>query len=406
MEKLYLVTNPGSSSRKYALYHDDERLICSLHFETENKSLICTLKRADGSSVKLTDGFKRLADTIRYTRDILVKENYLHDGVEIAAILARVAATGDFFSDDHIVDEDCLRRLEEEKRRAPLHVPVIAAEISECLKTFPGTPVITISDSHFHHTRDDVHKYYAIDLELADRAEIKRYGYHGLSMGAVRNFMRDEGILPSRVVACHLGSGASLTAIKDGYSYDTTMGYTPLEGVMMATRCGDLDPAAASAIQRELGFTEEGLEEYLNRQCGLLGVTGKTNDMREVIELRDNSDPRAELAYDMYIYRIQRAIGEMVAAMHGLDALVFTATIGERNAMIRQDIVAGCGYLNLELDPAKNKAGLGKAEYVNIATKKSLPIYVIQTNETDAMIRRAKILLAQQKQKEQQKSAK
>ena len=401
MEKLYLVTNPGSSSRKYALYHDDERLICSLHFETENRSLICTLKRADGSSVKLTDGFKRLADTIRYTRDILVKENYLHDGVEIAAILARVAATGDFFSDDHIVNEDCLRRLEEEKRRAPLHVPVIAAEISECLKTFPGTPVITISDSHFHHTRDDVHKYYAIDPELADRAEIKRYGYHGLSMGAVRNFMRDEGILPSRVVACHLGSGASLTAIKDGYSYDT-----PLEGVMMATRCGDLDPAAASAIQRELGFTEEGLEEYLNRQCGLLGVTGKTNDMREVIELRDNSDPRAELAYDMYIYRIQRAIGEMVAAMHGLDALVFTATIGERNAMIRQDIVAGCGYLNLELDPAKNKAGLGKAEYVNIATKKSLPIYVIQTNETDAMIRRAKILLAQQKQKEQQKSAK
>ena len=108
----------------------------------------------------------------------------------------------------------------------------------------------------------------------------------------------------------------------------------------------------------------------------------------------------------MYIYRIQRAIGEMVAAMHGLDALVFTATIGERNAMIRQDIVAGCGYLNLELDPAKNKAGLGRAEYVNIATKKSLPIYVIQTNETDAMIRRAKILLAQQKQKEQQKSAK
>ncbi len=397
MEKLYLVTNPGSSSRKYALYHEDESLVCSLHFETENKSLICTLKRTDGSSVKLTDGFKRIADTVRYTRDILLKENYLHDGIKIAAILARVAATGEFFSNDHIVDKDCLRRLEEERRRAPLHVPVIATEISECLKTFPGTPMITISDSHFHHTRDDVHKYYAIDPEFADRAEIKRYGYHGLSMGAVRNFMRDEGILPSRVVACHLGSGASLTAIKDGYSYDTTMGYTPLEGVMMATRSGDIDPAAASAIQREMGFNEEAIEEYLNRQCGLLGVTGKTSDMREVIELRNNSDSRAELAYDMYIYRIQRAIGEMVAALHGLDALVFTATIGERNAMIRQDIIAGCGYLNLVIDPAKNKAGLGQAQCVNISAKKSLPIYVIQTNETDAMIRRAKILLAQQK---------
>lgn len=396
MEKLFLVTNPGSSSRKYALYHDDESLICALHFETEDKTLICTLKRADGSKVKFTEGFKRIADTIRYTRDILEKEGYLDEHTEIAAILARVAATGEFFSDDHLVDDDCLRRLEEEKRRAPLHVPVIAAEISECLKTFPGTPVITISDSHFHHTRDNVHKYYAIDTDLADRAEIKRYGYHGLSMGAVRNYMRDQGILVSRIVACHLGSGASLTAIKDGYSYDTTMGYTPLEGVMMATRCGGLDPAAASAIQRELGFTEEGLEEYLNRQCGLLGVTGKTCDMREVIELRNNSDDRAELAYDMYIYRIQRAIGEMAAAMHGLDALVFTATIGERNAMIRHDIIAGCGYLNLFIDEAKNQAGLGDQLHVNIASKKSLPIYVIQTNETDAMIRRAKILLAEQ----------
>lgn len=396
MEKLFLVTNPGSSSRKYALYHDDESLICALHFETEDKTLICTLKRADGSKVKFTEGFKRIADTIRYTRDILEKEGYLDEHTEIAAILARVAATGEFFYDDHLVNDDCLRRLEEEKRRAPLHVPVIAAEIGECLKTFPGTPVITISDSHFHHTRDNVHKYYAIDTDLADRAEIKRYGYHGLSMGAVRNYMRDQGILASRIVACHLGSGASLTAIKDGYSYDTTMGYTPLEGVMMATRCGDLDPAAASAIQRELGFTEEGLEEYLNRQCGLLGVTGKTCDMREVIELRNNSDDRAELAYDMYIYRVQRAIGEMAAAMHGLDALVFTATIGERNAMIRHDIIAGCGYLNLFIDEAKNQAGLGDQLHVNIATKKSLPIYVIQTNETDAMIRRAKILLAEQ----------
>ena len=215
-------------------------------------------------------------------------------------------------------------------------------------------------------------------------------------MGAGRNYMRDEVILASLFVACLLGSGPPLTAIKDGYSYDTTMGYTPLEGVMMATRCGDLDPAAASAIQRELGFTEEGLEEYLNRQCGLLGVTGKTCDMREVIELRNNSDDRAELAYDMYIYRIQRAIGEMAAAMHGLDALVFTATIGERNAMIRHDIIAGCGYLNLFIDEVKNQAGLGDQPHVNIATKKSLPIYVIQTNETDAMIRRAKILLAEQ----------
>lgn len=394
MDKLFLVTNPGSSSRKYALYRDDE-LLCSLHFETEDKALICTFRRADGTRKKFTEGFKRIGDTIRYTRDILDKEGYLGASVKLAAILARIVATGEFFAEDHIIDDECLRRLDDEKRRAPLHVPVIAAEIEECVKAFPGTPVITISDSHFHHTRDDVHKYYAIDTELADRAEIKRYGYHGLSMGAVRNYMRDHDILAPRVVACHLGSGASVTAIKDGYSYDTTMGYTPLEGLMMATRCGDLDPAAMIAIQREMGFNEEAVEEYLNRQCGLLGVSGETGDMREILDLRADGIPRAKLAYNMYIYRVQRAIGEMTASMQGIDTLVFTATIGERNAEIRRDIVSGLAYLGLQMDDSKNDDGLSEHQHANVAADGSLPIYVIQTNETDAMIQRAKLLLGQ-----------
>lgn len=392
--KLFLVTNPGSSSRKYALYRDGEE-VCSLHFETEDKKLICTLKHSDGRTEKFTDGFKRIADTIRYTYNILTEAGYLNADTKLDGILARVVATGEFFNDDYIVDDECLRRLEEEKRRAPLHVPVIATEISKCVETFPSTPVIIISDSHFHHTRDDVHKYYAIDVDLANRAEIKRYGYHGLSMGAVRNYMRDEGILEPRVVACHLGSGASLTAIKDGYSYDTTMGYTPLEGVMMATRTGDLDPAAAIAIQHELGFNEEAVEEYLNRQCGLLGVSGVSGDMREVLAAR-GSHPRAQLAYDMYIYRIQRAIGEMAASTQGTDALVFTATIGERNAEIRRDIVSGLAYLGFQLDDDKNDIGLGEHQHINIAAKHSKPIYVIHTDEAAAMIRRAQLLLDRQ----------
>ncbi len=395
MPKLFLVTNPGSSSRKYALYRDGEE-VCSLHFETEDKRLICTLKHADGRTQKYTDGFKRIADTIRYTHNILTESGYLDADTKLDGILARVVATGEFFNNDYIVDEECLRRLEEEKRRAPLHVPVIATEIAKCVETFPSTPVIIISDSHFHHTRDDVHKYYAIDIDLANRAEIKRYGYHGLSMGAVRNYLRDHDLLPSRVVACHLGSGASLTAIKDGYSYDTTMGYTPLEGIMMATRTGDIDPAAAIAIQHELGFNEEAVEEYLNRQCGLLGVSGVSGDMREVLAARADH-PRAQLAYDMYIYRVQRAIGEMVAAMQSVDALVFTATIGERNSEIRRDIIAGLGYLGFSADLAKNDTGLDGHEHVDISAPDSKPIYVIHTDEAAAMIRRAMILLEQQK---------
>lgn len=394
MDKLFLVTNPGSSSRKYALYRGDE-LVYSLHFEMEGKNVICTRKFADGTKKKLTEGFRKLTETVRYVKDILERESYLGKSVQLTAILARVASTGDFFAKDHFVDENCLKRLNEAKKRAPLHVPIVAAEIEACIKEFAGTPVLTISDSSFHNTRDAVHKYYAIDTELADRAEIKRYGYHGLSMGSIAEYLKSTELLAEKVVVCHLGSGCSLTAMLDGESFDTTMGYTPLEGVMMATRCGDIDPVAAMALGRELNLKGEHLEEYLNRQCGLKGVTGETDDMREVIRLRDDGNIRAKFAYEMFIYRIQRAIGQMAASLKGIDALVLTATIGERNAEIRRDIISGLLFLGFKLSDTKNSEGLSDHRHVNIATSDSKPIYIIQTDETGEMIRRAKLLLDQ-----------
>ncbi len=394
MEKLFLVTNPGSSSRKYALYRGNE-VICNLHFEMEGKDVVCTLKRADGSKQKLTDGFKKLTDTVKYVKDILTSEGYLDKNNVLSAVLARVVATGDYFAQDHLVDAECLQNLEIGKKRAPLHVPVVAAEIESCVKEFDGTPVMIISDSAFHTTRDDTHTYYAIDTELADKAEIKRYGFHGLSMGSIAEYLNTAKLNAEKIVACHIGSGSSVTALKDGKSFDTTMGYTPLEGVMMATRCGDIDATAAMAIGRELGLEGEELEEYLNKQCGLKGVTGETDDMREVLSLRADGDPRAKLAYDMYIYRIQRAIGQMAASLQGIDALVFTATIGERNSEIRRDIISGLGYLGFKINDTKNSDGLGDNRHCNIAASGSKPIYVIQTDETGEMIHRAQALLEQ-----------
>lgn len=394
MEKLFLVTNPGSSSRKYALYQGNE-VICSLHFEMEGKDVICTLKRADGSKQKLTEGFKKLTETVKYVKDILTSEGYLDKNNTLSAVLARVVATGDYFAQDHLVDAECLQNLEIGKKRAPLHVPVVAAEIESCVKEFDGTPVMIISDSAFHTTRDDTHTYYAIDTELADKAEIKRYGFHGLSMGSIAEYLNTAKLNAEKVVACHIGSGSSVTALKDGKSFDTTMGYTPLEGVMMATRCGDIDATAAMAIGRELGLEGEKLEEYLNKQCGLKGVTGETDDMREVLSLRADGDPRAKLAYDMYIYRIQRAIGQMAASLQGIDALVFTATIGERNSEIRRDIISGLGYLGFKINDTKNSDGFGDKRHCNIAANGSKPIYVIQTDETGEMIHRAQALLEQ-----------
>lgn len=394
MEKLFLVTNPGSSSRKYALYRGDEEL-CTLHFEIEDKDVVCTLKKPDGTKKKLTDGFKKLTETVKYVKDILENEGYLNNGTQLDAILARVASTGDYFAADHLVNDDCLKRLEAAKKRAPLHVPVVAAEIEECVKAFKDTTVVTISDSAFHTTRDAVHTYYAIDKELADNSEIKRYGYHGLSVGSIANYLQEHNLTAEKVIVCHLGSGSSVTALRDNKSFDTTMGYSPLEGVMMATRCGDIDATAALAIGRDLKLDSEKLEEYLNKQCGLKGVTGETDDMREVMSLRDDGDERAKLAYEMYIYRIQRAIGQLVASLHGIDALVFTATIGERNAEIRRDIISGLEHLGLKINDTKNDDGLGDAHHCIVSGSSSKPVYVIQTDETGEMIRRAKTLLGE-----------
>lgn len=392
MEKLFLVTNPGSSSRKYALYRGDE-VLCNLHFEMEGKDVVCTLKKPDGTKEKLSGNFKKLTDTVQYVKDILESEGYLDKNNVLGAILARVVATGDYFAGDHLVDDECLKNLEIGKKRAPLHVPVVAAEIEACVKEFKGTPVLIISDSAFHTSRDDVHTYYAIDKDLADRAEIKRYGFHGLSIGSISEYLAESGLAAEKVVVCHIGSGSSVTALKDGKSFDTTMGYTPLEGVMMATRCGDIDATAAIAIGRELHLEGEALESYLNKECGLKGVSGESDDMREVLSLRADGDPRAKLAYDMYIYRLQRAIAQMAAALQGIDALVFTATIGERNSEIRRDIVSGLGYLGFKISDTKNDDGLSDHRHTIISAPSSKPIYVIQTDETAEMIRRAQKLL-------------
>ncbi len=390
--RLILITNPGSSSRKYALYREDE-LLCSLHFEFEKKKVVCTLKRADETKKKISTEAKDLSSTVGILNKILTDEGYLGGVSKIDAILARIVATGEYFTHDHLVDQECLKNLEIAKKRTPLHVPVVANEIEAFVKEFKGTPVIAISDSAFHSDRPELMKYYAIDKDLADQAEIKRYGAHGLSVGSIVKYMEREKILPEKLIVCHLGSGSSITAVYKGKSHDTTMGYTPLEGVMMSTRTGSIDAAAALAIKRALKIKDdEELEEYLNKKCGLLGVSGSTDDMREIIRLRDEGDDRGTFAHALFVYRIQSAIGQMAASLGGVDAIVYTATIGERSDEIRKCVSQKLSYLGFELDNSKNESEL-ENRHENIATENSKPIYVIRTDEFEEMIRRAKVVL-------------
>lgn len=390
--RLILITNPGSSSRKYALYREDE-LLCSLHFEFEGKKVVCTLKRADGTKKKLPETYRDLSETVGALNKILTDEGYLGGVSKIDAILARTAAPGEFFSHDHLVDKSVLKELDAAKKKAPLHIPTVAGEIEQFVKDFEGTPIITISDSGFHNDRPDLMRYYAFDTDLADKFDIKRWGFHGLSMGSIKSFMEREGILPEKLIVCHLGSGSSLTAIFQGKSLDTTMGYTPLEGLCMSTRSGSMDPAAALALKRHLKIKDdEEFEKYLNKQCGLLGLSGQTDDMREIIRLRDEGDEKGTFAHAMYVYRVQSEIGRLAASLGGVDAIVFTATIGERSAEIRKCISQKLGYLGFELDAEKNEGEL-ENRCENIAAASSKPIYVIRTDEFEEMIRRAKVIL-------------
>ena len=387
--KLILITNPGSASRKYALYNNQKPL-CAIHFEYEKSKVICTVKDiATDTSKKIDPKISDLGDTVSKLREILEDGGYVTPENPISAILARVVASGEYFTSDHIVDDECLRQFEIAKTKSPLHVPVVAAEINHFRHSFSKTPIIAISDSSFHTSRPDLTKYYCIDTELADKAEIKRFGFHGLSVGYVTEFMKSKEILPEKLVVCHIGSGSSITAVFNGASMDTSMGYSPLEGLMMSTRSGSLDLAAAVAIKKALNITDdEELEKYLNKKSGLLGVSGSTDDMRDIIQKRDEGDPRATFAHALYVYRIQSVIGHMVATLGGIDALVFTATIGERSAEIRRSVMQKLAYLGFKLDASKNDVDSLPA-LANIAKTDSKPIYVIRTDETAEMIRRA-----------------
>jgi len=383
-----LVTNPGSSSRKYALYSDDE-FLAALHFEFEDDKIICTIKSPDGSKKIIPCDFKELASAVAHIEEILTEEGYITERYPIDVIVARIVAPSDYFTADHLVDDDFMARLNEIKERAPLHTPIIATEIEHLRSSFKNTPIIAVSDSAFHWTKPNLMKYYPFDTDVADKYEIKRYGYHGLSVESIVNTMKSADILPEKLIVCHIGSGSSISAVLGGQSLDCSMGYSPLEGLMMATRSGSMDVAAALALGRALKLDNEALERYLNKKAGLLGVAGN-DDFRIVIRQRDEGDPKSTFAHALYIYRIHSCIGHMAASLAGVDAITFTATVLERDPEVRHFIAQKLAYLGFEIDPEKNTNLDPTANITNIAKEGSKPVYVIKTDEAREMARHAR----------------
>lgn len=378
---LILVSNPGSSSRKYALFDENLAERAQLHFEFVAGRVVCNLKRNNqpqGVDIRSEE----LSAVSSEIVEIFKREGVLSEDETIKRIGLRIVAPSPFFIQDHKLDDEVLQKVKETEKFAPLHISGTLGEIEALRAQFPDTEIILVSDSAFHRTKPSFTWNYGINLQDADRFGIKRYGYHGLSVESSINALWSSGKLPPKTVVCHLGSGSSITALFHGRSIDTTMGFSPLEGVVMATRSGSIDYTAARMLKESLGIDDDEFEKYLNKSSGLLGLTG-SDDIRELINREANGDHIAHLALDTLVHSYHKAIGQMIATLNGIDLLVFTGTVGERSNILRRRIVANLQFADFEIDTDINESLTSpeKLTFIN-SPGRSKPIAVVPTNES------------------------
>jgi len=377
MDTTSLIINIGSASKKYALYKGSEEL-ATYHFEKEDDSFIVTeIFRGVKEKISLTEN-EYAQSTALLLRRLEIKENTCF----IEQIGIRVVAPGTYFHTTQPITQEFIKNLEEASPKAPLHIVPTLDEIKLLPVLFPDKPIIAVSDSAFHATMTESAQFYALPIETIQKYDIYRFGYHGISMQSIMSTLGESlNPLPQNIVICHLGSGASITAIKDGKSYDTSMGFTPLEGLPMGTRVGDIDPGAITYIAKQLTLSPDDLNTYLNTQCGLRGLSGKTADVRELLALEQQGDKNAERALNYFSHHVKKYIGAYAAALNGIDLIVFTAGIGERSSIMRARILNNLGGLGIIVNKEKNETASSENISFIEDTASKVKIVVIKTNE-------------------------
>jgi acetate kinase len=391
-----LVLNAGSSSLKFQLIDTDgaaiaesrDRRLARGVVERIGGQAIVTLQVADDRPTKSTAPIRDHAAAVEHVIGWLTSAE---SGVEIDsigqidAVGHRVVHGGERFTHSTRIDDEVRRELEDLIELAPLHNPHNLRGIAAARAALgPGVPQVAIFDTAFHHSLPDVAYLYAIPYQLYRRHRVRRYGFHGTSHRYVAyRYRQITGRTRERtkIITLHLGNGASACAIDAGDSVDTSMGFTPLEGLVMGTRSGDIDPAILDFVAGKEGLTLHELDSMLNKQSGLLGLSGLTADMRELLaEEAEHGDRRARLAVDLFCYRVKKYLGAYLAAMNGADAIVFAGGIGENSAEVRGRICAGMGWLGISLDPQKNAAITGTEGRID-AEGSRLELWVIPTDE-------------------------
>ncbi len=383
-----LVLNCGSSSVKYQLLDPEKQFVLAkgLVSRIGMSGAVLSHQRFDNDEVKLTGEILDHTAAIEYVLAILLSANHgvIKDRSEIAAVGHRVVHGGERFKGSVLITADVVRMIRECFELAPLHNPHNLSGIKACFNILPGVPQVAVFDTAFHSQMPEMAYIYGLPYVLYKRYGIRRYGFHGTSHYYVSRQAYKLLNMPkekSKIITCHLGNGCSIAAIDNGISVDTSMGFTPLEGLLMGTRSGDLDPSVILHImgREEIGFSEA--NSLLNKHSGLIGISGESSDMRDIIEGLNKGNPRAKLAFDVFCYRLKKYIASYAGAMGGVNALVFTGGIGENAALVRAKSVEGLEFMGIKIDSSKNvqlKSGVEVDISTPDATVKTL---VIPTNE-------------------------
>ena len=381
-----LVINAGSSSLKYQL----------IDMDTENVMAkgLCERIGIDGSRLNHTPGdadkvviekpMKDHADAINMVIEALVSPEHgvISDMGEISAVGHRVVHGGELFSSSVVITDEVKKAVESCNELAPLHNPANLIGIAACEKAMPGVPQVGVFDTAFHQTMPKEAFMYAIPYKYYENYKVRRYGFHGTShkyvtqRAAAMHGKKPEDL---KIITCHLGNGSSITAVKNGKSVDTTMGFTPLAGVPMGTRSGDIDPAILQFIMNKENIDADKMNSILNKESGVLGISELSSDFRDLSAATAEGNKKAELAEEMFIYNVKKYIGAYAVAMGGVDAIVFTAGIGENNGAYRKAMTEGLDFMGIKIDDEKNS--IRGCEVDVSAADSKVKVLVIPTNE-------------------------
>jgi len=396
------VLNCGSSSVKYKLFDmsagEPEPVLASGRVERIGAEDAIIVHKAGDDEFRSVRPVYEHRDAIGLVLRLMEESGVTGQSGTVDAVGHRVVHGGELFREAVLVTDEVRQSLVDISDLAPLHNPHNVAGIDACAQLLPGVPQVAVFDTALHSSMPPYAYLYGLPYELYERLRIRRYGFHGISHKYVAErvaALMNRPLESLRIISCHLGNGASIAAIQNGRSVDTSMGFTPLEGLMMGTRSGDIDPGAVIFLLAHEGMTVSEINALLNRESGLKGISGIGPDMRDIERGVLEGNPRAKLAFDMYEYRVRKYIGAYAAAMDGVDAIAFTAGIGERSPMLRAQLCSRLTYLGLELDPERNQVS---GEEVEITTPRSkVRAFVIPTDEERVIARDTVAVLRRQR---------